>query len=119
MICLRPLLTDHTACIWWIQTGTCLLQYLGHSGSVNSVRFHPTLDVAVSASGDQTCHIWKANISAPQHVENLVCVYMETYEKGCLGDVPVCGYVVVIRHQEHGHTQSCGVSYVFWHLLVL
>ncbi|KAK2184675.1 hypothetical protein NP493_257g02017 [Ridgeia piscesae] len=62
---------DHTACIWWIQTGTCLLQYLGHSGSVNSVRFHPTLDVAVSASGDQTCHIWKANISAPQHVENL------------------------------------------------
>jgi len=39
-----------------------LLQYYGHHGSVNSIRFHPTNDLVLTASGDNTAHIWKASI---------------------------------------------------------
>ncbi|UYV66714.1 WDR37 [Cordylochernes scorpioides] len=54
---------DRTARIWDIPSGSCLLQYLGHSGSVNSVQFHPTQDLVISASGDQTAHVWRATAS--------------------------------------------------------
>ena len=33
--------------------------YLGHSGSVNSIRFHPKERLVCTASGDRTCHLWK------------------------------------------------------------
>jgi len=33
--------------------------YVGHKGSVNSVRFHPTTRLVCSASGDSTCHLWR------------------------------------------------------------
>ena len=33
---------DHTAIIWGMHSGQALLQYTGHAGSVNSLRFHPT-----------------------------------------------------------------------------
>uniref|UniRef100_T1J3Q0 WD repeat-containing protein 37 n=1 Tax=Strigamia maritima TaxID=126957 RepID=T1J3Q0_STRMM len=49
---------DHTARIWSIDTGKCLLEYVGHHGSVNSIRFHPTQDLVITASGDQSAHIW-------------------------------------------------------------
>jgi WD repeat-containing protein 37 len=49
---------DHLACIWSIDTGRCLLKYEGHGGSVNSIRFHPTKDLLLTASGDNTAHIW-------------------------------------------------------------
>lgn len=49
---------DHLACIWSIDTGRCLLKYEGHSGSVNSIRFHPSKDLLLTASGDTTAHIW-------------------------------------------------------------
>lgn len=62
---------DHTGRVWWIETGTCLLQYLGHNGSVNSVRFHPSQELIVTSSGDQTAHIWKAQVNVPQQVESL------------------------------------------------
>lgn len=55
---------DHTARLWDIQTGQCIVQYAGHEGSVNSVRFHPTQDLLVTASGDQSAHIWRAATSA-------------------------------------------------------
>ncbi len=53
-----------------METGACLLQYLGHCGSVNSISFSPlTSDVTdlmvVTASGDQSAHIWKASVSLP------------------------------------------------------
>lgn len=48
------LFIDGTACVWSIDSGRCLLQYQGHKGSVNSVRFHPTKDLILTASGDQT-----------------------------------------------------------------
>lgn len=53
---------DHTARVWSVETGRCLLIYSGHSGSVNSVRCHPTRDLVLSASGDQTAHIWQAAV---------------------------------------------------------
>ncbi|KAK2143224.1 hypothetical protein LSH36_863g00028 [Paralvinella palmiformis] len=62
---------DHTARVWWIETSTCLLQYLGHNGSVNSARFHPSQELIVTSSGDQTAHIWKAQVNVPQQVESL------------------------------------------------
>ncbi|XP_069700575.1 WD repeat-containing protein 37 [Periplaneta americana] len=57
---------DHTACIWSIETGRCLLQYQGHLGSVNSIRFHPSRDLVLTASGDQTAHIWQAVVTWDQ-----------------------------------------------------
>lgn len=49
---------DHLACIWSIDTGRCLLKYEGHSGSVNSIRFHPSKDLLLTASGDTKTHIF-------------------------------------------------------------
>uniref|UniRef100_A0A668AMH2 WD repeat-containing protein 37 n=1 Tax=Myripristis murdjan TaxID=586833 RepID=A0A668AMH2_9TELE len=41
---------DHTAMLWSIETGKCLLKYMGHQGS---------------ASGDQTAHIWRYMVQLP------------------------------------------------------
>ncbi|XP_061182409.1 WD repeat-containing protein 37-like isoform X2 [Saccostrea echinata] len=57
---------DHTARIWSIQTQQCLLQYLGHQGSVNSIRFHPDRELALTSSGDHTAHIWGAHVTLPE-----------------------------------------------------
>ncbi|KAB7499723.1 WD repeat-containing protein 37 [Armadillidium nasatum] len=57
---------DQTANVWGIESGKCLLQYAGHSGSVNSVKFHPCQDLIVTASGDHTAHIWQAAITPDQ-----------------------------------------------------
>lgn len=54
---------DHRACIWSTDSGRCLLQYQGHSGSVNSIRFHPTKDLVLTASGDCTAHLWQAAVN--------------------------------------------------------
>ncbi|XP_031780116.1 WD repeat-containing protein 37 [Nasonia vitripennis] len=54
---------DHTARVWAMDSCRCLLQYTGHSGSVNSVRFHPTRDLALSASGDCSAHVWQAAVN--------------------------------------------------------
>jgi WD40 repeat protein len=44
---------DHTACIWSVESGRCLLQYCGHhNGSVNSIKFHNSKDLVLTASGD-------------------------------------------------------------------
>uniref|UniRef100_A0A3B3ZAR6 WD repeat-containing protein 37 n=1 Tax=Periophthalmus magnuspinnatus TaxID=409849 RepID=A0A3B3ZAR6_9GOBI len=56
---------DHTAMLWSIETGKSLLKYLGHQGSVNSIKFHPTEQLAVTASGDQTAHIWRFMVQLP------------------------------------------------------
>lgn len=57
---------DHSACIWSVETGRCLLRYQGHTGSVNSIKFHPIKDLVLTASGDQTAHIWQAVITWDQ-----------------------------------------------------
>lgn len=54
---------DHTARVWAMDSCRCLLQYTGHSGSVNSVRFHPTRDLALTASGDYSAHMWQAAVN--------------------------------------------------------
>lgn len=53
---------DHTARVWCVESGRCLLQYIGHNGSVNSVRFHPTRELALTCSGDGTAHVWQAAV---------------------------------------------------------
>ncbi|XP_068425206.1 WD repeat-containing protein 37 isoform X2 [Clinocottus analis] len=56
---------DHCAMLWSIETGKCLLKYVGHQGSVNSIKFHPTEQMALTASGDQTAHIWRYMVQLP------------------------------------------------------
>uniref|UniRef100_A0A8C6WQI7 WD repeat-containing protein 37 n=1 Tax=Neogobius melanostomus TaxID=47308 RepID=A0A8C6WQI7_9GOBI len=82
---------DHTALLWSIETGKSLLKYLGHQGqvcaasayssklgstqsnclllpclsTVNSIKFHPTEQMALTASGDQTAHIWRFMVQLP------------------------------------------------------
>ncbi|TKR68477.1 hypothetical protein L596_024457 [Steinernema carpocapsae] len=63
---------DNTARIWNANRGNCVLQYIGHAGSVNGVAFHPSgADFndqmrVVTVSGDQTAHIWKtSSLSSP------------------------------------------------------
>lgn len=51
---------DRSARLWDAETGQCLLKYLGHNGSVNSIRFHPADAIICTGSGDGTCHIWRA-----------------------------------------------------------
>ncbi|PIK39223.1 putative WD repeat-containing protein 37 [Apostichopus japonicus] len=55
-------LQDRTARLWCLETGVCLLQYQGHKGSVNSIRFHATEPLVLTGSGDHTAHIWKSTI---------------------------------------------------------
>ncbi|KAF7990911.1 hypothetical protein HCN44_000716 [Aphidius gifuensis] len=54
---------DHTARVIATDSGRCLLQYIGHNGSVNSVKFHPTIDLALTSSGDCTAHVWQAAVN--------------------------------------------------------
>lgn len=37
-------------------------------GSINSIKFHPNKDLALTSSGDQTTHIWQAAVN----LDNLV-----------------------------------------------
>ncbi|XP_045612520.1 WD repeat-containing protein 37 [Procambarus clarkii] len=57
---------DQTACVWGIDGGRNLLQYTGHTGSVNSVKFHPSQDLILTASGDHSAHVWQAAITPDQ-----------------------------------------------------
>jgi len=43
--------TDHKAGVWAVDSGRCLLRYQGHTGSVNSIRFHPSRELALTSSG--------------------------------------------------------------------
>lgn len=51
-----------------MDSANCLLRYQGHSGSVNSIKFHPTRELALTASGDHTAHIWQASVAWEQMV---------------------------------------------------
>ncbi|VDM40876.1 unnamed protein product [Toxocara canis] len=59
---------DQTCLLWSLDSGCCLAQYSGHSGSVNAVAFSPSstdpTDLTIAtASGDHTAHLWKASVS--------------------------------------------------------
>jgi len=60
---------DFTARIWCMENEACLLQYVGHTGSVNSIRFHPSQELALTSSGDGTAHLWRAVVSLPSNLE--------------------------------------------------
>ncbi|XP_050407512.1 WD repeat-containing protein 37 isoform X1 [Patella vulgata] len=60
---------DHTARLFSIETGICLLRYTGHQGSVNSIRFHPNKDLVLTGSGDERAHIWSSQVTLPSHGE--------------------------------------------------
>jgi len=62
---------DHSARIFSIESGHCLMRYTGHRGSVNAVRFHPTQDLALTSSGDGTAHIWRATLPNGTNTEAL------------------------------------------------
>ncbi|ESO86795.1 hypothetical protein LOTGIDRAFT_194641 [Lottia gigantea] len=62
---------DHTARLFSIETGQCLLRYTGHQGSVNSIRFHPDKELVLTGSGDERAHIWSCHVTTPSHVDNM------------------------------------------------
>ncbi len=66
--------TDGTACIWDTDSAHMLLRYTGHTGSVNSVTFHPRESLVASGSGDNTVHIWNTSVSTPHRMEKNVSV---------------------------------------------
>lgn len=41
-----------------ISSGQCYTTYRGHTGSVNCIRFHPTKQLVLTASGDCSVHLW-------------------------------------------------------------
>nr|XP_039263656.1 WD repeat-containing protein 37-like [Styela clava] len=49
---------DQTAKLWNLNTGHCYGTYRGHTGSVNCIRFHPTKQLVLTASGDGSAHLW-------------------------------------------------------------
>uniref|UniRef100_A0A4W5LU34 WD repeat-containing protein 37 n=1 Tax=Hucho hucho TaxID=62062 RepID=A0A4W5LU34_9TELE len=53
---------DHSAMLWSIETGKCLLKYLGHAGSGV---FEASISAMSTASGDQTAHIWRYMVQLP------------------------------------------------------
>ncbi len=75
------IVSDYTARVWNTESGECLLLYSGHNGSVNSIRFHPTKDLIVSASGDQTVHIWQSAVNWEHLVSNASSVLSNAYEE--------------------------------------
>ncbi|XP_076437276.1 WD repeat-containing protein 37-like [Babylonia areolata] len=62
---------DHAARLFSAETGACLLTYGGHQGSVNAVRFHPSQDLVLTASGDNTAHVWRAQFSQLSHASDI------------------------------------------------
>ncbi|XP_055859767.1 WD repeat-containing protein 37-like [Biomphalaria glabrata] len=60
---------DHTSRVYSVESGVCLLQYIGHKGSVNSIRFHPNQELILTASGDASAHIWRAPLSQLSHID--------------------------------------------------
>merc|ERR1719516_714287 len=46
-----------------MHSGSCLLEYQGHNGSVNSIRFHPNKELVLTSSGDGTAHIWQCAVN--------------------------------------------------------
>lgn len=87
-------LKDGTACIWSTESGRCLLQYQGHKGSVNSMRFHPVKDLVMTASGDQTCHLWQAAISPEQMVDFILKIGVKVSLNNGVISVMKYGFVV-------------------------
>lgn len=57
---------DQTCLLWSLDSGSCIAQYAGHTGSVNGVAFAPSATdtelTLATASGDRTAHIWKYNL---------------------------------------------------------
>ena len=58
VICLQ--FSNKTVC--FTKNFQALLQYTGHAGSVNSLRFHPSKELVLTASGDGTAHIWQCAV---------------------------------------------------------
>eukprot|EP01132_Coremiostelium_polycephalum_P003174 gene3174-3973_t len=51
--------TDRTARIWTVDGSKIPIVYTAHTGTVNSIRFHPQERFVCTASGDKTLHIFK------------------------------------------------------------
>ncbi|CAI8039990.1 WD repeat-containing protein 37 [Geodia barretti] len=50
---------DGVALMWDVESGHAILKYIGHTGSVNGLSFHPRDTLCCSVAGDSSAHIWK------------------------------------------------------------
>lgn len=53
--------SDGTARVWDVADGTCLLVFGGHEEGVTSARFHPTRDLVLSTSYDDSAQLWDSH----------------------------------------------------------
>ncbi|KYQ94284.1 hypothetical protein DLAC_04584 [Tieghemostelium lacteum] len=51
--------TDRTARVWTVDNSKLPFVYTAHTGTINSIRFHPMERFLCTASGDKTIHIFK------------------------------------------------------------
>ncbi|XP_012273769.1 WD repeat-containing protein 37 [Orussus abietinus] len=106
---------DHTARVWAMDNTRCLLHYIGHNGSVNSVRFHPNRDLALSASGDCTAHVWQAAVNWDTPNREL-----STEDMPSIGmDRPLLNMVGNVEKQEEAPTLRTPVRELLGHTGVL
>lgn len=95
----------------------CVQEYSGHTGSVNSVRFHPkfftnSTNLVLSSSGDCQVHIWQCVLS--QNVDNMELNNEHSYMKchlyaSCKGEEQFWQPSVIrspIKRFE-GHQDAC------------
>jgi WD40 repeat protein len=59
---------DTTVHLWDVESGTCLHNFTGHTGSVIDVTFSPQGDQIASSSVDNDVRLWNVNTSECQHV---------------------------------------------------
>uniref|UniRef100_A0A8C8JMB4 WD repeat-containing protein 37 n=1 Tax=Oncorhynchus tshawytscha TaxID=74940 RepID=A0A8C8JMB4_ONCTS len=55
----------HRDGIWDLSVTRTQPVVLGTASAVNSIKFHPTEQMALTASGDQTAHIWRYTVQLP------------------------------------------------------
>ena len=60
--------------------GQSVMQYTGHTGSVNSLRFHPTKELVLTASGDGSVHIWQVRGNKSRSRKLMVYSYITVSE---------------------------------------
>ena len=58
------------------------------------MRFHPVKDLVMTASGDQTCHLWQAAISPEQMVDFILKIGVKVSLNNGVISVMKYGFVV-------------------------
>lgn len=62
---------DQAVCVWETTTGLLKFRITGHTESIQSVSFHPTLPLMVSTGDDRQVQLWRITHSKAWAVDSL------------------------------------------------